>query len=100
MNSWPTPFGPIVVFAHDKNMMNNMIRNSAGNRDGPLIFHMRDGPPNVTGPPRGSDPPENISCGTGPPIEKGLPMDWLTRKKNLEKIRTSNLRVFRKIRKT
>jgi hypothetical protein len=46
---------------------------------------MRDGPPKVTGPSRGSDPPEKISSGTGPPKEKGLPMDWLARKKNLEK---------------
>jgi len=62
-----------------------MIRNSAGNRDGPLIFHMRDGPSNVTGPPRGSDPPEKIAGGADPPKVKCPPMDWLVKKKNLER---------------
>jgi hypothetical protein len=85
MNSWPAPFGPIVVFAHDKNMMNNLIRNSAGNRDGPHIFYMRDGPPNDTGPPSGPVPPDNFSGGTGPPKTTGPPMDWLVRKKNLKR---------------
>lgn len=85
MNTWPTSSGPIVVFTHDKSLMNNLVRRSAGNRDGPLIFHMRDGPPHVTGPPGGSIPADNFLAGTGPPKTTGPPMDWLVEKKNLEK---------------
>ena len=54
---------------------------SAGNRDGPLIFHMRDGPPHVTGPPGGTGPPDKLSGSTGPPQTKDPPMEWLVRKK-------------------
>ncbi len=54
--SWPVPIGPIVVFVHKKNVKKNTTKITAGfasahSRDGPIIFHMRDGPPNVTGPP-------------------------------------------------
>lgn len=61
--------------------MNQLIRNAAGNRDGPLIFHMRDGSPHVTGPPGGTVPPEELSGATGPPPTKDPPMEWLVRKK-------------------
>lgn len=87
--SWPISSGPIVVFAatifNNRKIMNTVIRNIVRNRDGPLIFHMRDGPPNVTGPPSGAGPPEIFSSGTGPPQTTGPPMDWLVRKKNLKK---------------
>lgn len=87
--TWPIVSGPVVVSAPDdfmnKNTMISIIRRFAGNRDGPLIFHMRDGPPHVTGPPRGTGPPEIFSSGTGPPKTTGPPMEWLVRKKNLNK---------------
>ncbi len=60
-------------------------RFSGRNRDGPLIFHMRDGPPIVTGPPGGTGPPLDIKGGSGPPKTTGPPMEWLVRKKNLKK---------------
>lgn len=56
--AWPIITGPIVVCAYRKNVMKNNIRRSSRNRDGPLIFQMRDGPPNVTGPPGGTGPPD------------------------------------------
>ena len=60
--TWPVVSGPVVVSAPDNfmnnNTMINIIRRFAGNRDGPLIFHMRDGPPRVNGPPGGTGPPE------------------------------------------
>ncbi len=49
--------GPLVVYGQYKN------------RDGPLIYHLRDGPLFNTGPPRGTGPP----AGTGPPIRHGPP---------------------------
>ena len=86
--SWPISTGPVVVFAYQniftKDMITNLIRKSAGNRDGPLIFHMRDGPPNVTGTPGGTGPPLNVS-GSGPPKTTGPPMEWLVRKKTLKR---------------
>ena len=86
---WPFNNGPVVVFAPgdfvNKNTMTNIIRRFAGNRDGPLIFHMRDGPPHVTGPPCGTGPPEIFSSGAGPPKTTGPPMEWLVRKRNLKK---------------
>ncbi len=64
---------------------------SAYSRDGPLIFHMRDGPPNVTGPPgairQTCGPPRNrydLARGSSPPTT-GPPMEWLVRKKTLKK---------------
>jgi hypothetical protein len=83
IRSWPNPFGPIVVLRQGENSMNEQLRHYAGNRDGPLIFHMRDGPPNVTGPPRGTGPP--LLSGSGPPTKTGPPMDWLAQKKTLER---------------
>ena len=83
IRSWPNPFGPIVVLRQGKNTMNKQLRHYAGNRDGPLIFHMRDGPPNVTGPPYGTGPP--FSSGSGPPNKTGPPMEWLAQKKNLKR---------------
>ena len=87
--TWPVIIGPIVVFAPDnlviKNNMINIIRQFAGNRDGPLIFHMRDGPPRINGPPGGTGPPEMFSSGSGPPKITGPPMEWLVKKKNLKK---------------
>jgi len=65
-------------------MITNLIRKSAGNRDGPLIFHMRDGPPKVTGPPGGTGPPLTAT-GSGPPKTTGPPMEWLVRKKSLKR---------------
>ena len=87
--SWPISTGPVVVFAHGKNVMKNMTKlavghNSAHSRDGPLIFHMRDGPPNVTGPPGGTGPPK-YTTGSSPPKITGPPMEWLVRKKSLKK---------------
>jgi len=49
--------GPLVVYGQYKN------------RDGPLIYHKRDGPLFNTGPPRGTGPP----AGTGPPLRHGPP---------------------------
>jgi len=49
--------GPLVVYGQYKN------------RDGPLIYHMRDGPIFNTGPPRGTGPP----AATGSPIRHGPP---------------------------
>ena len=87
--SWPILSRSFVVSAPDyfinKNTMAKIIRKFAGNRDGPLIFHMRDGPPRVTGPPRGTGPPEIFSSGTGPPKETGPPMEWWVNKKNLKR---------------
>jgi hypothetical protein len=87
--SWPISSGPIVVFAPciftNKKIMNIIIRKSTGNRDGPLIFHMRDGPPTDNGPPGGTGPPDIYSSGTGPPKTTGPPMEWLVRKKSLKK---------------
>jgi len=74
--------------------MTDIIRQFAGNRDGPLIFHMRDGPPDITGPPRGTGPPEIISCATGPPKTTGPPMDWLVEKKNLKRLK-NYISIFR-----
>ena len=87
--SWPIPTGPIVVFAHGKNVMKSAGEITAGyglahSRDGPIIFHMRDGPPNVTGPPGGTGPPKYESV-SGPPQTTGPPMEWLVRKKSLKK---------------
>jgi hypothetical protein len=89
LKSWPIPTGPIVVTAHRKNVMKNATKIMAGHgsahsRDGPLIFHMRDGPPNVTGPPGGTGPPR-FSTGSSPPKTTGPPMEWLVRKKSLKK---------------
>lgn len=89
LKSWPITTGPIVVFAHRKNAMKNATKIVAGHgsvhsRDGPLIFHMRDGPPNVTGPPGGTGPPR-FSTGSSPPKTTGPPMEWLVRKKSLKK---------------
>jgi hypothetical protein len=87
--SWPILTGPIVVFTPTvfiyRKIMNNIFRKSAGNRDGPLIFHLRDGPPNVTGPPGGTGPPRYLT-GSGPPKTTGPPMEWLVRKKSLKKL--------------
>ena len=54
---WSVSNGPLVVLGEYKN------------RDGPLIYHKRDGPLFVTGPPGGTDPP----AGTGPPYEARPP---------------------------
>jgi hypothetical protein len=51
------PNGPFAVLGEHKN------------RDGPLIYHLRDGPFFVTGPPREADP----SGGSGPPGGVGPP---------------------------
>jgi hypothetical protein len=84
--------GPFAVFVHVKNMAgltgNMNINYDAGNpdtysRDGPLIFHTRDGPFQATGPPGGEAP--LIICGHGPPKKTGPPMEWLVRKKNLNR---------------
>ncbi len=80
----PKMTGSIVVSAQ----MKNIVRQScygAGNRDGPLIYHMRDGPPNETGPPGGTGPPEKDTSGSGPPKTTGPPMEWLGRKKMLKR---------------
>ncbi len=89
LKSWPILTGPIVVIAHRKNVMKNVAKTAAGHgsahsRDGPIIFHMRDGPPNVTGPPGGTGPPI-FSTGSSPPKTTGPPMEWLVRKKSLKK---------------
>ena len=99
--SWPISTGPVVVFAHGKNVMKNTTKlaaghNSAHSRDGPLIFHMRDGPPNVTGPPGGTGPPRFLSV-SGPPQTTGPPMEWLVRKKSLKKALKKIETIFRKI---
>jgi len=82
--SWPTPFGPIVVLWQGKNNMKKRIKSNAGNRDGPLIFHMRDGPPMLTGPPSGTGPP--VLSDSGPPQKTGPPMEWLVKKKTLMRL--------------
>ena len=82
-NSWPNPFGPIVVLRQGKNTLNKPIKKYTGNRDGPLIFYMRDGPPNVTGPPCGTGPP--LLSGSGPPKKTGPPMEWLAKTKTLKR---------------
>ena len=69
----PAQFGPFVVSGPNKNISRN--------RDGPLIFHTRDGPIFVTGPPGGTGPPTGTGPpdgtgppgGTGPPLNKGSP---------------------------
>jgi hypothetical protein len=75
---------PSVVFAWQKNRMNIAMsapeRRRAGNRDGPLIFHMRDGPLNVTGPTGGTEPPEIFSSGFTPPRILSHTVKWLARK--------------------
>jgi len=63
----------------------HLAANRCRNRDGPLIFHKRDGPPRMTGPPGGTGPPVDTS-GNGPPKKTGPPMEWLVRKKYLEKL--------------
>jgi len=80
----PKMTGPIVVSAQMEIILSRIYR-GAGNRDGPLIFHMRDGPPNGTGPPCGTGPPEVYSSATGPPKTTGPPMAWLGRKKMLKR---------------
>ncbi|MBE9564928.1 MAG: hypothetical protein IMF17_06755 [Proteobacteria bacterium] len=60
---------------------------SAHSRDGPIIFHMRDGPPSILGPPGGTGPPDIYVSGTGPPKTTGPPMEWLVKKKSLKKSR-------------
>ena len=50
-NQWLVNNEPLVVLGNCKK------------RDGPIIFHRRDGPLFVTGPPGGTGPPE----ATGPP---------------------------------
>ncbi|PCI08223.1 MAG: hypothetical protein COB77_02830 [Gammaproteobacteria bacterium] len=86
---WPNMIGSIVVSVPMKNIL-TMTRRWAGscrvgNRDGPLIFHMRDGPPNVNGPSGGTGPPAIMKGGTGPPLKTGPPMAWLVKKKTLKK---------------
>jgi len=86
--SWPILTGPLVVykpavFSYRK-IMNNIFRKSSGNRDGPFVFKMRDGPPHVTGPPGGTGPPRFIT-GPAPPKITGPPMEWLFRKKSLKR---------------
>ena len=54
--TWPISTGPIVVFAQGKSSVKSTIifakeRDFSYSRDGPIIFHMRDGPPDITGPP-------------------------------------------------
>jgi hypothetical protein len=90
IRTWPIFTGPIVVFAHDKNDMKSTGKIAAGyssahSRDGPIIYHMRDGPPNVTGPPGGTGPPR-YETGSSPPQTTGPPMEWLVRKKSLKKL--------------
>ncbi len=84
---WPVFTGSIVVLSHEKNTVEQLIKIAAGHafthvfaysRDGPIIFHMRDGPPDVTGPPR-------FMSESGPPKTTGPPMEWLVRKKSLKK---------------
>ena len=90
---WPVSTGPLVVlsrmFFFGQDLMNEANRKlaaheSAYSRDGPLIFHMRDGPPNVTGPPGGTGPPL-FTSGSAPPKITGPPMEWLVRKKTLKR---------------
>jgi len=78
-------------------MMNNtkiipIDRNFSYSRDGPIIFHMRDGPPDITGPPAAirqtCGPPRNrydLARGSSPPTT-GPPMEWLLRKKSLKRM--------------
>lgn len=87
--TWPIMTGPVVISVPgglvSNNAMINIIRQFAGNRDGPLIFHLCGGRPNVTGPPSGTGPPEIVSSGTGPPKKTGRSMEWLVAKKNLNR---------------
>jgi len=78
----PIKIWSVVVSARMK-----IIACKTGNRDGPLIFHLRDGPPNVNGPPGGTGPPESYACGTGPPKSTGPPMEWLGAKKMLKRFK-------------
>ncbi len=78
LKSWPITTGPIVVFAYENNVMINMTKTAAGHasahsRDGPIIFHMRDGPPNVTDTPGGTEP-QKYQSDSGPTKTKGPPM--------------------------
>ncbi len=99
--SWPTLTGPVVVFMRKKNNKfwlvimsvnlliekssgNQSATKSVGNRDGPLIFHMRDGPPGITGSQGGAGPPEKIHSGFSVSRIKGQLMEWLVKKKTLE----------------
>ncbi|MBN4063350.1 hypothetical protein JYT79_01070 [Cardiobacterium sp. AH-315-I02] len=63
---------------------------TARSRDGPLIFHMRDGPPNVTGPPGGAGSPRFMSE-SDPPKTTDQPLEWLVRKKCLKKALKNSL---------
>lgn len=83
VTSWPTLLGPIVVLCDKNNTVKSINKNHTGNRDGPLIFHMRDGSPSDTDPPCGTGPP--ILSGTGPPKITGPPMEWLAKKKTLKR---------------
>jgi len=80
--SWPISTGSVVVSAQQ---INTLIGKFSGNRDGPLISHTRDGPPNVTGPPGGTEPPDIFFSGFSPPKIKGQLMEWLAEKKTLKK---------------
>ena len=80
--SWPISTGSVVVSAQQINIL---IGKFSGNRDGPLIFHMRDGPQNVNGPMGGTGPPEIFSSGFTPPRTLSHPMEWLAKKKTLKK---------------
>ena len=94
---WPVSTGPIVVYAQGKNSVKSTIifvkdHNFSYSRDGPIIFHMRDGPPDITGPPDGiwqtCGPPRNrfdLARGSSPPTT-GPPMEWLVRKKTLMRL--------------
>ncbi|HHJ36720.1 MAG TPA: hypothetical protein ENJ87_13240 [Gammaproteobacteria bacterium] len=77
--------GPFVFSGRMNPAHMKIILRKTGNRDGPKIFHTRDGPPNVTGPPGGTGPPEVHPSGAGPPKKTGTPMEWLARKKTLKK---------------
>ena len=83
--SWSITGGPFVVCAFRILLKKNTEKQATGcfasSRDGPPAFHMRDGPPQVTGSSGGTGPPDELSGSTGPPPTKDPPMDWLVRKK-------------------
>ncbi len=67
----PVSSGSVVVFGFDENIVNKLIKvmtgfSSVHCRDGPTIFHVRDGPPSITGPPGGTGP-SRFSAESGPP---------------------------------
>lgn len=76
--------GPEVVYARWKKISIEMDFANGKSRDGPLIFHMRDGPPGVAGPSGGTGPPA-MNTGSGPPQSTDPPMEWQIRKQTLKR---------------